>query len=251
MKIRKSIFIVLMNSVIFSLLAGSCAGNRDIVNTSEGKYLVEIEAGEAWLHDFRLFAGLRSQNPPQYAVWVEDLNGNYLDTIVVSKKIAGEKWVFNGGNRRVEALPYWMFRRGVNYSDGLMLPSGNEPVPDSVTSATAKSSSSVYYTPEQAYEDRPVRIVAEFNHSTDFNERWPEDAEPGKAGWSGGEYGSGQPAVVYAAEFVPSEIDSGAVELKLAGRSSADGSSGELSGDLDGLTSALEIVSSVKIRLNN
>ncbi len=251
MKNRKLILVLLVNTAIFSLLAGSCAGNRDLISVPEGKYMIEIEAGEAWLHDFRLFAGFHSKNPPQYAVWIEDLDGNYLDTVVVSEKIAKEKWIFNGGNRRVEALPYWMFRRGISYSDGLMLPNGNEPLPDSVTSATATKSSTVYYNPAQADENIPVRIVAEFNHSTDFNENWPADAVPRASNWSGGEYGSGQPAVVYAAEFVPSEIDSGAVELKLIGRSSADGSDGDLVNELDGLTSALEIVSSVKIRLNN
>ena len=242
-----SLMLVLGASLFFSC---SSAG-AEAPGVNDGRYIIEIEAGAEWLHDFKLFLGFNKMNPPQYAIWLEDADGNYLETIVVTEKLAKESWVFNGGNRRVEALPYWMFSHGKIYSDGFMLPSGNEPLPDAVTAASAAGSSVLGFTPEASGEVGMIRIVAEFNHSTDFNPDWPEDAAPGETGYSGGSMGSGQPAVVYMAEFDPEEMHPGdSIELKLAGRSSADGSDGELYSDLSGLTSALRIVESVRLVCN-
>ena len=257
--IRKTAVFAAAAAVVAAVL-WACAGsgelvkNDGIIENSGEEYTLEIEAGEAWLHDFPLFAGFKAKNPPQYAVWLEDLEGNYLETVVVTEKIATEGWVFNGGNRRVEALPYWMFRRSRVYSDGFMLPSSNERMADAVTAATPKKSSSAGIGSavlSAAESDlRRLRIVAEFNHSTDFNEAWPADAVPADDNWSGGEMGSGQPAVVYAAEFTPDELENGSVRLELIGRSSADGSDGGLYGDVSTLTTALEIVSGITLKQN-
>lgn len=86
------------------------------------------------------------------------------------------------------------------------------------------------------------------NHSTDFNETYPESAKEGEPGYSGGRHGSGQPAVVYAADV---DLLSGREQFEavLVGHSSPDGSSGGIDPDISGLTSALRIVERITIRV--
>ena len=209
-----------------------------------GDYRAVITAGDSWLHDFKLFLWFAAENPPQYALWLEDEDGSYLGEIAVTEKIATEGWVMNGGNRRVEALPYWAHRRGRVYSDGLMLPTGNDPLPDAVTTASAETDSAPGF---QLETGAAVRLVAEFNHSTDFNSNYPKGAEPGTSGYSGGGYGSGQPSVVYSAVVSREVLEEGPVRLELVGHGSPDGSDGKLYPDCTSLTTALSIVNSVTV----
>lgn len=65
-------------------------------------------------------------------------------------------------------------------------------------------------------------------------------------GWSGGEWGSGQPSLVYRA-VLDSKAAAVPVELGLAGHGSPDGSDGEIHTDLAGTTTARSIVSSVTL----
>ena len=87
---------------IAATLCSSC--NNDLIEYRKGDIKVSIEAGDAYLHDFPLFMGIKRKNAPQMAVWIEDMQGNYLSTIYVTDKIANQSWAFAGGNRRKEAL---------------------------------------------------------------------------------------------------------------------------------------------------
>ena len=155
------------------VLLGSC--DKKLVEYEKGSVEIVVERGDAWLHDFPLFLGIKRKNPPQIAVRIEDAQGRYLST------------------------------------------------------------------------DRFV-VKVEVNHSTDFNETYPESAKEGEPGYSGGRHGSGQPAVVYAADV---DLSSGSEEFEavLVGHSSPDGSSGGIDPDISGLTSALRIVERITIRV--
>jgi len=238
MKLFKWVIWAILAAAVFS--ACSSAKEIEAVGDSEGGYSLVIDTGEEWLHEFNLFLCFNVNNPPQYAVWMEDLDGNYLETIAVTEKIAMEKWVANDGNRRVEALPYWVHSRGHVYSDGSMLPSGDNPMPDAVTTASAKTDSSLGFNPEI---EGSVRIVAEFNHSMDYNTDYPEDTETGSNV-------SGQPSVVYSAVIELTALSEGPVQLNLAGHGSPDGSDGKLYDDCSGLSSALKIVDTVWVENN-
>ncbi|MCI5982386.1 MAG: hypothetical protein MRZ71_05025, partial [Bacteroidales bacterium] len=65
---------------------------------------------------------------------------------------------------------------------------------------------------------------------------------------SGGRHGSGQPAVVYAAE-VDMTLDQREFEAKIIGHSSPDGSDGKIYEDITGLTTALNIVDHITISI--
>lgn len=218
-------------------LCGSC--KKEKLQYGSGDLQVNIGQGKNWLHDFPLFLGIKRKNAPQVAVWIEDVSGRYLSTVYVTDKIATQSWLASGGNRRKEALPAWCRARGVQYEDGLYLPTKKRPLVDGISGATPRGSFDVKLSPKGAPRQFVVKV--EVNHSTDFNEYFPKDAKEGEPGWSGGDMGSGQPALVYAARI---DLDSGKkeYEAELVGHSSPDGTDGTIDPDVSTLTSALDIV---------
>ena len=164
------------------VLLGSC--DKKLVEYEKGSVEIVVERGDAWLHDFPLFLGIKRKNPPQIA--------------------------------------------------------------DGISGATPRGSFDLKLSPEAGLDRFVVKV--EVNHSTDFNEPYPESAKEGEPGYSGGRHGSGQPAVVYAADV---DLSSGSEEFEavLVGHSSPDGSSGGIDPDISGLTSALRIVERITIRV--
>ena len=55
------------------VLLGSC--DKKLVEYEKGSVEIVVERGDAWLHDFPLFLGIKRKNPPQIAVWIEDAQG--------------------------------------------------------------------------------------------------------------------------------------------------------------------------------
>lgn len=149
--------------------------NRDLVEYDSNDLKISIEKGEEWLHNFPLFLGINIKNPPQIAIWTEDMEGNYLSTVYVTHKIATQSWQASGGNRRKEALPHWCYQRGIQYEDGLYLPSKKEPLTDGISGATPKGSFNVKMSPTGKLKKFIVKI--EINHSTDFNDAYPKSAK--------------------------------------------------------------------------
>lgn len=223
-------------------LCGSC--KKEKLQYGSGDLQVNIEQGKNWLHDFPLFLGIKRKNAPQVAVWIEDVSGRYLSTVYTTDKIATQSWMASGGNRRKEALPAWCHARGVQYEDGLYLPTKKRPLVDGISGATPRGSFDVKLSPKGAPRQFVVKV--EVNHSTDFNEYYPKDAKEGEPGWSGGDMGSGQPALVYAARI---DLDSGKkeYEAELVGHSSPDGTDGTIDPDVSTLTSALDIVERITV----
>ena len=237
-----------MTKIVMTLFCLSllfcCSCQKEFVEYGQGDLKVRIEQGDEWLHNFPLFMGINIKNPPQIAIWLEDTDGKYLSTVYVTHKIATQSWQSSGGNRRKEALPHWCYTRGVQYSDGLYLPTKKQPLTDGVTGATPRGSFEVKLHPGNELKHFIVKI--EINHSTDFNEFYPKSAKEGDSNYSGGKEGSGQPAMVYAADV---NLKSGkkSFEAALMGHSSSDGSSGDINNDTSELTTALHIVKHITI----
>lgn len=70
--------------------------DKELVGYGQGSLKVVVEQGDAWLHDYPLFMGMKKKNAPQVAVWVEDTAGTYLATVYVSHKIATQSWTMAG-----------------------------------------------------------------------------------------------------------------------------------------------------------
>lgn len=230
--------------MMIACLFGCSACEKEELSYTDGDLKVKIETGEHWLHDFPLFLDLSTKNAPQFAIWMEDTEGNYLSTLFVTYKIATEGWRMNGGNRRIEALPHWCHQRGVIYEDGYLLPTKENPFTDGISGATPKKDQTVRLRLDNFHE--PIVIKAEFNHSVDFNDFFPENAREGDVNYSGGKMGSGQPAIVYAGTLYP---DMEELELVVFGRSSSDGLDGHIYSDLEKLSTAKSIVESINVSI--
>lgn len=207
---------------------------KELVTYRRDDIRITVSRGESWLHDFPLFLGIGMKNPPQIAVWAEDRSGNYLSTLYATHKIATASWRAAGGNPRKEALPVWSHARGGQ-------PTAEEPLVDGVSGATPRGSFDLRVGPVGGLRQFVVKI--EVNHSTDWNDDWPENAGEGAANYSAE---SGQPALVYAAEI---DLDSSetSTTARLIGHGSPDGTDGNITPDTSTLTTALDIVKEITI----
>ncbi len=194
----------------------------------------------------------RAHNHPLMVIWVEDLEGNYLQTLYVAESIAkgvylhgdasSGRWL-PGPIRRPAALPYWGHQRGVQAEDGLYMPSQKNPMPDALTGATPKANFTLR-TKLPATGPRKFRVLLEINQPWDWNLHWYNNRFPGDRDYMT----SAQPALVYEAT-VDLDADQQTFEMKPIGHSHWSGKSGELFRDLSTITTALNIVENVLVRV--
>lgn len=243
-----------MNKIVFIALAltilASCAGRPksqvdekpEILSTqpfTNGTPItISFEKGKQFYYPLIVF-------------WVEDIEGNFIETIYASRSIAsgtfrygvnkGGKWS-PGERRRPAALPYWGHRRGIEAPDGLYLPTPQNPLPDAITGATPKTS--FYLNSTIKPELKKFKVYMEINQTWDWNNYWHNNRYPDDEEYKT----SSQPALVYMAEVdvdKPNEV----FQLKAIGHSHHSGKTGELFPDISTLTTALEIASKVTVRI--
>lgn len=204
------------------------------------KIILEMEKGPA-------------HNHPSMAVWLEDLEGNYIETLFVTQFVAkgvyphgaisASRWSSGPGPaRRPASLPYWAHKRGVRASDGLFIPSPDSPLPDAITAPTPAASFRLN-TASSTLRSGKIRILMEINQPWDSNSFWTNNKFPGDT-----EYPTSlQPSLVYAAMINFSETVE-PVFLNPIGHGHPSGENGKLFTDLTTLTTAKEIIYSAKIR---
>ena len=196
-----------------------------------------------------------SHNYPTMAVWVEDVNGNYIQTLFVTQSVAtgifghGEeeatRWKQEPGPvRRPATLPYYLHKRNIKAPDGTYLPTPESPIPDAYTGATPKSAFKL-----ETQTDTPLKgkfvLLFEVNQSWDWNEFWNNRLYPDNFDYKT----SCQPAVVYAVSIdLDNKMDS--YRLNPIGHSHFSGANGKLYTDLSTITTALNIFKSIEVDLN-
>ena len=210
---------------------------------------IEIRVGSHYWSDPQpLLLGLSYRSTPQLVCWLETLEGEYLETLYVTKKIAESDFRLASlsrteRQRRPEALPYWLHKRGVVESDGLLAPLVKNGDLDGVTGATPMG----HYDIKTKVEPDlgRVRLLVEVNRSYDFNEFYSKDRFPDDAVYSGSG-SSGQPSLVYAANL---ELVRGKQihVLSPIGHGHYSGANGELYKNLDGLDSALDLLDRIVV----
>ncbi len=189
---------------------------------------------------------------PLYAVWIEDEQGRFVETLYVSQGIARSRllkevdgeWI-PGEVRRPEALPYWGHRRGLRARDGHYLPDDAHPVPDAVTGATPTDSWHL-----RTRASAPLTrftIHVEVNQSFDWNDHYAEDTFPDDPIYSGSGK-VGQPSVIYAAAIDLSTATR-YYALNPVGHGHPSGADGRLDPDLSKLTTALDIVDGILLEV--
>jgi hypothetical protein len=190
-----------------------------------------------------------SHNHPLMAVWVEDIDGNYIQTLYVAESIA--KGVFAYGDKstgrwkageiqRPAALPYWAHKRNVLNDKGNYMPRPGFEVADAYSGATPKGNFTLQTRTDALLEGK-VRILMEINQTWDWNKHWTNNKFPDDKEYKT----SSQPAVVYAAEL--SLQQAGEYRMQVIGRSHHSGADGKLYNDLQTMSTALQIASEVKV----
>ena len=229
-------------------LAG-CASKKNITTESEiistSPEIINTKL------EFVLTTG-KSHNHPSFAIWVEDLDGNYIETLYVTQYFAkgvfghGEtspgKWKNEPGEvRRPAALPYWSHKRNIKATDGLYAPSPETAVPDALTGATPKGNFTLN-TGSKVTGDKMFKVLVEINQPWDSNDYWSNNKFPENLNYNT----SLQPALVYEATISP-ESSKTEYLLSPVGHSHPAGETGELFTDISSITTAREIFSKIAV----
>lgn len=204
---------------------------------------------------------LRSEHywHPQMAIWTEDLQGNYLETVFVSKATA--KGLFFGGRskenfknfdaqrdatgafRSVNALPVWSHKRGVLYDNGMYVPTRNNPLPDAITGATLVDSFKLLTS--VPYSNAFV-LKIEINVAFDDNEYYSEYDFPDDTVFHNGTGQLGQPSIIFETTIDMSDGKNYYL-MELAGHGHHSGQTGQIYTDLSTLTTAKQIVERIVV----
>ncbi len=240
----------LFHIALFGLMAVSCTTSRVPVDEVPD-HITSNPEGEGPELEIEMIRG-EGHNHPLMAIWVEDLNGHFVQTLYVAESIA--KGVFRHGDssqgfwmpgeiRRPAALPYWGHRRGIKASDGLYIPTPEDPVADAYSGPTPEKSF-ILHTRLDEPGLRQFRVLFEINQTWDWNEYWTNNKFPDDEEYKT----SCQPAVVYATTI---DLDHPQPEyqMEVIGRSHQSGANGELYDDLQTLTTALHIAEEIFVRV--
>jgi hypothetical protein len=234
-----------------SILFAGCASQqkltneKEIITTTPEQIITKLEIE---------FTKGKYHNHPSFAIWIEDLDGNYIETLYVTQYFAkgvfghGEaepgKWKNEPGEvRRPAALPYWSHKRNIKAADGLYAPSPETAVPDALTGATPKGNFTLK-TGSKVTIDNSFRVLFEINQPWDSNDFWNNNKFPEDKNYNT----SLQPALVYESVITPSSPKT-EYFLNPIGHSQPSGETGELFTDLTTITTAKEIVSKIVVRV--
>jgi hypothetical protein len=251
MKKHISIFINFILAFLFISAAFSCktAGT----GTGDSRVIVEELVsnlnGTGVPLELSLTKG-KSYNHPTLAVWMEDPEGHFLQTLFVTRSFGSGTFKYGdasggawkpGQVRRPAALPYWSHRAGMAKGISSYVPDSEHPVPDAITAATPKGS---FLLKTRGGKENPaiVKLFLEINQTWDWNSFWTNNKFPDDREYKT----SCQPAVVYAATI---DLNSRGTSYELlpVGRSSHSGADGKLYTDLETLTTALHIAKKITV----
>ena len=237
--------------IFFIIILAGCASQQKL--TSENEIITTAPEQINTKLEIEFTKG-KFHNHPTFAIWIEDLEGNYIETLYVTQYFAkgifghGEaepgKWKNEPGEvRRPAALPYWSHKRNIIAVDGLYAPSPETAVPDALTGATPKANFALN-TGSKVSGDKMFKVLVEINQPWDSNDFWTNNKFPDNLNYNT----SLQPALVYEATITP---DSPKTEYLFnpVGHSHPSGETGELFTDLSTITTAKEIVQKITVRL--
>jgi hypothetical protein len=175
---------------------------------------------------------------PQIAVWAEDTQGRYLQTLYVTHKFAKQDWGVVPHNKdscfRTSSLPYWLNKY---LHAGNKAPTTSSPLPDAVTAATPAGCFDLNTTLAPA--SLPVIVKAEVNSSFDYNEAFGAKRQASHI--------NGQPALVYIARIGQDPRLNPSVSMHVAGHSGETGADSLLHKDISGITTAMNIFSCINV----
>lgn len=176
---------------------------------------------------------------PTFAIWLEDPETRKSRTIFVTRRAAMGDW--EGKAAVPVALPVWfeVFKEENSTPD---LPGGNKQAPQAVTGATPRPG---YFSIRARVESNSSWICRiEVNLSGDYNEYYPEYDAIRKVE---DEYGTGQPAIVYKAEF--KAVAGNTIQPEIDGMSVWENGKGAVIQPMKGITTARNIFDDIMLRM--
>lgn len=217
---------------------------------------------------------------PQYAIWLETLDGKFIQPLYVTSKLGSNSFsnkvtkkdpqrVFtenplsNGENEddifdfswepsskderaRPESLPVFLHALGLPSGSDAYVSDKNKPVIDAYTGATLLENF-VLNTQALAVLPNEFKIRFEINQSFDFNTFYSSDRFPDDPIYSGNGY-SAQPSVVYEA-IVDLHNTQQIYLLKLVGHGHHSGKDGNVNPDISQLTTATHLVDKILVEV--
>ncbi|RZQ51200.1 hypothetical protein C1E23_20820 [Pseudoalteromonas phenolica] len=220
---------------------------------------------------------------PQYAFWLETIEGEFVQPLYVTSAIAtnnftnkvaakdpnqvfsshmfmgedavgedalvflGEEPSTKDTRMRPESLPVFLHQLGVQADNGFYVPTDSKLAIDGYTGATMEDNF-IYSVQLPGQLKGKYRVRFEINHSFDFNEFYSSDRFPEDPVYSGSGF-SAQPSVIYQA-IVDFDNAETLAQMFVVGRGHHSGQNGELYGDLENLTTALELVDRIIVSVN-
>ena len=173
----------------------------------------------------------------QIAVWLVDEQGEFVETVYVTRKTA-QKGLGNRGGElddkmggsRLSVLPVWAHQRGVDYGGSNFYPPKDKALVDAITSATPKSGGFIWtWRPQKSLKPGKYYYYIEVNKSFDDNEHH-------NYSWY-----RGQPSVIWQGHlFVGQQLS--VSKAKIIGHGDAAGKDGKIYPDLSSLTTALRLI---------
>jgi hypothetical protein len=184
-----------------------------------------IEPGEHWQGKMKVFV-FSVNKTPQFAVWIEDDQGNYISTITATSRSAKNNWRSAPKEGRPEALPVWN-HKSQNSTEQI----------DAVSSATPKNTVDIQIDNGSLTNGQEYNVYLEINHSFDYDDYWTEN----NSGVNG------QPSLLYHAQFTAGVP--GIIRLTPTGHGSVDGSNGNIVNEFKSFTTALTIINAAYITI--
>ncbi len=226
------------------LMLGCSSGKKGQTSEEEIEVIV-TKAGQSGIALELEFRKGPDHNHPLMAIWVEDMDGNFIETLYVASSIGtgifGHGLVKEGHWEpgpvsRPAALPYWWHKNSY-------LPTPENPVPDAITGPTPEADFMLESRITSQVPER-LKIMLEINQSWDWNEYWTNDKFPDNQDYKT----SSQPAIVYEA-VIDRQNPGKEYPMKAIGHSHYAGTDGKLYDGLETLTTAKNILGSARVKL--
>ena len=240
---------IIYSAILFVLML-SCNTSKVPVNDTPDQ-ITSNPGGKGTELEIEFIRG-EGHNHPLLAIWVEDEQGRFIQTLYVAESIG--KGIFRHGDsskgfwmpgeiRRPAALPYWSHKRGIKAEDELYIPSPRNPVADAYTGPTPEKNF-ILHTRLDSTGLKRFQVLFEINQTWDWNEYWTNNKFPDDEEYKT----SCQPAVVYST-FIDLNNPKDEYLMQIIGRSHESGANGELYDDLNTLTTALHIAEQIIVRI--
>jgi len=234
--------------IIFTIFLGiffisSCNTSKETTDIK-----LSITAGSDNNAQYRIsFINGSGYNFPTFALWSEDMEGNYLRTYFITQSYASGIFGYEmvgdsiwknqpGPSYQPAALPYWTHKKGLINKKSL-IPTPDNPFVDAFTGATPVNNFELLL-PEE--KDQKFRFLLEVNQAWDWNDYWNNKKFPENNAYRH----SAQPSLIYAVTIDP-EINE--FYLNPIGHGDPKGETGKLFTDLETLTTAKQIFRNIKV----